>query len=124
MKKNIIKITCFTLLGAIAIATLNFFFQPIWKDWNNYSTIYGFYEEPQNTIETIFLGSSVTINGITPMELYENNGVCAYNLGTEQQPLLASYYWLLEADRLHNETLKTVVLDTSMLRRTPDRAYY
>lgn len=124
MKKNLIKITCFVLLGVIVIAVLNYFYQPIWKNWNNYSTIYGFYEEPQNTIETIFLGSSVTVNGIAPMELYENNGICAYNLGTEQQPLLASYYWLLEANRLHNETLKTVVLDTSMLRRTPDRAYY
>ena len=86
--------------------------------------MHGFYEEPGNTIETIFLGASIVVNGITPMELYENYGICAYNLATEQQPMLASYYWLEEAERLHGDTLKTVVLDMSMLRRTPTTAFY
>lgn len=86
--------------------------------------VHGFYEEPENTIETLFLGASVTVNGIIPIELYREYGICAYNLGTEQQPLMTSHYWLLETERLHKETLDTVVLDASMLRRTPiDEVY-
>lgn len=66
----------------------------------------------------------MTVNGIIPIELYREYGICAYNLGTEQQPLMTSYYWLLETERLHKETLDTVVLDASMLRRTPiDEVY-
>lgn len=80
--------------------------------------------EPQDTIETVFLGSSVIANGIIPAEIYDEAGVCAYNLGTEQQPMLASYYWLKEVYRLHSNTLKTVVLDASMLRRVPEKAFY
>ena len=38
--------------------------------------------------------------------------------------MLASYYWLAEAYQYHSDTLKTVVLDVSMLRSIPDEAYY
>ena len=108
-KQQILKMTTFIIIGALLISGISYFSQPAWKDWNNYDTVHGFYEEPENTIETVFLGASIVINGITPTELYEDYGICAYNLATEQQPVLASYYWLEEAERLHGDTLKTVV---------------
>lgn len=111
-------------IACLLFGVVNVIASPVWLDWNNYNTTYGFYEEPNNTIETIFLGSSVTVNGIIPMELYEKYGISSYNLGTEQQPMLASYYWLEEAYRLHSDTLDTVVLDVSMMRRTPDEAFF
>lgn len=126
MKENrpVIKITLFVVICMVVFCGLSLFVQPVWKEWNNYDTIYGFYEQPENTIETVFLGASVTVNGIIPMQLYEEYGISAYNLGTEQQPMLISYYWLQEAYRLHPETLKTVVLDMSMLRRLPWKEFY
>lgn len=111
-------------LGIVMLLGLNYLLQPTWMGWNNYDTIHGFYEEPENTIETVFLGASTTVNGYIPMELYENYGLCTYNLGTEQQPMLASYYWLEEVNRLHNDSLKNVVLDVTMLRRIPQDAFY
>ena len=122
--KHITKIIVFLIVLIILFVGVNYITRPIWFDWNNYNTTHAFYEEPDNTIETVFLGASITINGITPMELYEKQGICAYNLGTEQQPMLASYYWMEEAYRLHAGTLKTIVLDVSMLRRTPEAAFY
>ena len=122
--KHITKIIVFLIVLIILFVGVNYITRPIWFDWNNYNTTHAFYEEPDNTIETVFLGASITINGITPMELYEKQGICAYNLGTEQQPMLASYYWMEEAYRLHADTLKTIVLDVSMLRRTPEAAFY
>lgn len=112
------KIIVFCVLTGIVFVGINWFLQPVWPDWGNYDRIYGFYEEPENTIETVFLGSSSTITGITPMELYENYGICAYNLATEQQPMLVSYYWLEEAYRMHPDTLKTAILDCSGLSRS------
>ncbi len=91
--------------------------QPVWPDWNTQNATHGFYEEPENTIETFFLGSSATSVGVIPMQLYEDYGICAYNAGTESQPMMASYYWAEEAYRLHSETLDTIVLDVSMLRK-------
>jgi len=123
-KKYITKIIIFTLIGTILFTISNFFYQPVWKSWNNYDTTRGFYKEPGNTIETVFVGASTIVNGIIPTELYRDYGICAYNLGTEEQPMLASYYWMLEAERLHKKTLKTVVLDVSMMRRTPIASAY
>lgn len=114
MLKNKIIVRVVVFLGVLLFlfAIVNLVTKPIWLEWNNYNTTHAFYEEPENTIETIFLGASITVNGIIPMELYEEEGICAYNLGTELQPMLASYYWLEEAYRLHSMTLKTVIVDT------------
>ena len=118
------RVCIFSLISVLLFGGVNLLFQPVWLEWNNYDTIHGFYEQPENTIETVFLGASIAINGFTPMELYEDYGICAWNLATEQQPMLASYYWLAEAYQYHSDTLKTVVLDVSMLRSIPDEAYY
>ena len=114
----------FSLLACVIFGGLSLLFQPEWLEWNNYDTIHGFYEQPENTVETVILGASVAVNGFTPMELYENYGICAWNMATEQQPVLASYYWLEEAYRYHPETLKTVVMDVSMLRSIPQESFY
>ena len=119
-----VRILVFGIILICLYIRVNRLAQPDWFTWNNYDTIHAFYKEPKNTIETIFLGSSVTANGIIPAQLYEEQGICSYNLGTEQQPMLASYYWLKEAYRLHPETLKTVILDVSMLRRIPKDTFY
>lgn len=96
------------LIFGFLFVGLNFLAQPVWLDWNNYDTVQGFYEEPEDTIEVIFLGTSSVVNSIMPMELYEDYGICAYNLGTEQQPIMASYYWLEEAYRKHSKTFKDI----------------
>ena len=121
--KSFAKVFAFVLIFCILFCGLNSFLQPVWKTYNNFNTVRGFYEEPENTIETVFIGASMTANGIIPIEMYETSGICAYNLGTEQQPFFASYYWTKEAYRLHSESLKTVMLDISMLRRPYDEAF-
>ena len=80
-----------------------------------YDGIGGFYKYPDNTVETVFLGSSLMMMGVSPMELYDKYGICSYNLGSDSQPLIASYYLLCDAKRIHNDTLKNVVLDVTML---------
>ena len=111
-----VKKACFFVgILLFLLIKINSLLQPVWLGWNNYSTIQGFYDEPKNTIETIFLGSSRTITAFNPMELYDKYGICAYNMGTESQPIMASYYQMLEAYRLHPQTLKTVVLECTHL---------
>lgn len=117
--KILVRASVFSVVVVLLISILSSFFQPVWLDWNNFYTTKGFYKEKKNTIETIFLGPSTILSCVNPMMLYEDFGLCAYNLATEQQPMGASYYWLEEAYRLHPETLKTVVLGASELREDP-----
>ncbi len=82
-----------------------------------YSSIEGFYLEPQKSLDTIFLGTSAAYCGCVsrvyeeetrsaapPTEGDENGssdegtfGKKAWNLGSSQQSLLTSYWWLREA---------------------------
>ncbi len=121
--KRCIKAILFVVIALVILAAYSFIVQPVWMT-ENYDTTNGFYSEPDNTIETIFLGSSHVKYGISPMQLYEEYGICAYDLSTDAQPVLASYFWLEEAYRHHSKTLDTVVLDASMLTRDPDIAFY
>ena len=112
--KVFLRIIVFICVFVLIFYALNALMQPVWRDsWNNYDTIHGFYKEPENTIEVLFLGTSTVINGYIPMELYEHYGICAYNLATEAQSTLVSYYWLQEAYRLHSDSLKVVVANPS-----------
>lgn len=107
----------FTVLLVVALWGINSFLQPIWFYENNYHTYRSFYDEPADTVETVFVGASMTLFGFSPMEMYAQNGICAYNLASTSQPIMMSYYWVKEAHRLQGGTLDTVVMDVSMLRR-------
>ncbi len=122
--KILLRVCLFSVLTAVILLCLNSFFQPVWSKWNNYYTTKGFYEEPENTIETVFLGASVMQSSVSPMEMYNEYGINSYNLATEQQPVLGSYYWLKETYDYHSETLKNVVFDVSALRSTSKKAFY
>lgn len=80
-----------------------------------------FYDQPDNTLEVVFIGTSAIRNGIIPMELYEDYGICSYNLGTSGQPVLVLYYWLQEH---HSGSLKTVVLDVSSFHQQWEEEKY
>ncbi len=121
--RKTIKALIFVAIAAAAFVLVGLVAQPVWED-DNYITSHGFYEVENNTIETIFLGSSHVRCGISPMELYEEYGISAFDLSMDNQPVMASYYWTEEAYRLHSETLDTVVLDVDMLFQDPEPAYY
>ncbi len=119
-----LKTAAFLLATVLILGICNFVVRPVWTDWNNYNTTHGIYEEPKNTIETLFVGKSAVMNAIIPIQLYEEYGICAYDLSTEDQPMLASYYWVEEGYRLHSETLDTVVLDVSGLCVPAEESFY
>ncbi len=113
--KRIIKVVVFAAVAIVLLVVVNFIAQPVWRT-QDYNSTHAIYDEPDNTIETLFVGASHIRCGISPMQLYEDYGICSYDLSTDNQPVLASYFWLEEIYRLHSDTLDTVVFDVSTLR--------
>ena len=113
MKKRLLQ--CIGIILGVGALLLFFtkLLMPTWPDWNIDNTVKGVYQDPRNRVQAVFLGMSGVVNGISPMVLYNDPGICAYNIGSPQQPMLASYYWIREIERLHPRTLQTVVLDVS-----------
>ena len=73
-------------------------------------TYESFYEMQKNSVDVIFLGSSHAISAFSPQMLYDATGIRGFNLSSEEQSLLVSYYWLKEA--LRTQKPQAVVLDT------------
>lgn len=81
--------------------------------WPTTSSYNQFYQMEENTIDVLFLGSSVCVNAFSPQEIYNSCGIRSYNLGSEQQSIFLSYFWLKEALRFQSP--RVVVLDTKFL---------
>ena len=77
--------------------------------WPTTSTYKGLYEMKRDTVDILFFGSSHAASGFCPQVMYNSRGIRSYNLACEQQNLLVSYYWLLEAMRYQSP--EVVVLD-------------
>lgn len=68
-----------------------------------------FYDEPRNTVDVLLVGSSHSMSGLSPVQLYRQTGLTAYNLSTWSQPVWVSYHYIREA--LKYQTPQVVVLD-------------
>ena len=117
MKKhvtNLLRSLVFLSILAFSLFVINRVLRPKYtlenSDWPTTSTYEQFYEMKENSIDVIFLGSSVMVNAVSPQEIYNTSGIRSYNLGSEQQSVFLSYYWLKEALRFQSP--KVVVLDT------------
>jgi|UniRef100_UPI003FEF00A1 hypothetical protein len=83
------------------------------QTWAVTTTFDNFYKIKKNTIDVLFFGSSRAAASFVPQEMYNNYGITSYNLGSEQQNTVVSYYWLKEA--LNYQNPKAVILDVKHL---------
>lgn len=81
--------------------------------WPTTSSYNQFYKMNKDSIDVLFFGSSVAVNAFSPQEIYNSYGIRSYNLGSEQQSIFLSYFWLKEALRFQSP--QVVVLDTRFL---------
>ncbi|MBP5594345.1 MAG: hypothetical protein J6Y02_03105 [Pseudobutyrivibrio sp.] len=82
----------------------------IWSYTDKYNQ---FYQMEENSIDVLFLGSSVVANAISPQEIYDDYGIRSYNLSSSGQSIFFNYYWLKEALKYQNP--QTVVLDSKFI---------
>lgn len=72
--------------------------------WNS------FYQEEQESIDIIFLGSSHIYNGINPIIVYDITHMTGFDLSSSGQDIPTSYFYLKES--LQYQHPSYVVLDT------------
>ena len=120
MKKTIagvIRSVIFIGLLLLSLWLINKYLEPKYtlqnSDWPTTSTVHQFYEMEKDSVDVLFLGSSVMVNSMSPQEIYNTCGIRSYNLGSEQQSIFLSYYWFKEALRFQSP--KAVVVDLRFL---------
>ncbi|MDW7660985.1 MAG: hypothetical protein SCL54_06075 [Bacillota bacterium] len=88
--------------------------------WNMTLKVGGFYNEPVDSLDVMFFGSSHMYCSIDPRMLEEQTGLKSYVFATQQQPLWISYHYLKEA--LKTQSPETVVLEVHMVVQEEDYA--
>lgn len=81
--------------------------------WPSTSKFNQFYDMDEDSIDVLFIGSSVVANAFSPQEIYDSYGIRSYNLASQQQSVFFNYFWLKEA--LKTQSPKVVVMDTKFL---------
>lgn len=73
----------------------------------------GEYYQSAEEYDVLFLGSSHIMNSIYPLEMFQAQGITAYNLGMTNESLATSYWRLREA--LEHHTPRVVVMDSTLV---------
>lgn len=83
-------------------------------------SIAGIQGEPEDTIDVLVVGDSESYTTVSPMQLWEEQGVPSYVCGQPGQEIQQSYYMLKTA--LKTQTPKVVLLETNVIYRYKGRA--
>jgi len=75
-------------------------------------TYHDFFEQEED-FDILFAGTSHVINGILPMELWNNFGIVSYNLGGHDNRMATTYWSVMNA--LNYTTPKAIVVDCYFL---------
>ena len=75
----------------------------------SYEFMGGFYKEPENTLDVVFVGSSHMYRGISPMHLWESEGIASYVTASPSQTIPTSYYVIKEV--LDRQEPKVIIWD-------------
>lgn len=68
-----------------------------------------FYDQPKDSVDVLIMGSSHAFLSMSPMELWNREGISSFNLGTPSQTLALTYYLLKDAIRTQHP--EVVVLE-------------
>lgn len=101
--KNFFKIIAFLLIIVCLIIGIGSILTPNDPTWDS------FYNEPEDSIDVLLLGSSNIYSNINPAILWNEHGIASFNLCGSGQPIWNSYYYLKEAYK--TQTPKLIVLD-------------
>jgi len=80
--------------------------------------IRGFYEEPANSIDVVFLGPSSIYPYFIPGLAYQEYGLVSYNFGIPAMKISMIKYSLMEVDKLQNPDLFVIDIRTAVSENT------
>lgn len=102
LKKELSGLLCLLLALALFCAVAIPVFTPKRHD---YGAVWGMYlAEPENTVDTLFLGSSLAYCDIVPSIIYEESGISSFLMTGPFQTFPVTYRYLLEACKTQSPT--------------------
>lgn len=110
----LLRCICFLLCFAVILSALSNLLvrKSLTEPWNMSLKVGGFYNEPENSMDVMYFGSSHIYCTVNPVAMEDLTGLSSYVLATQSQPVWVSYYYMKEA--LKTQKPKTVVMEVHM----------
>lgn len=116
--KKIIGIIVKIIAVILAFVLLNLLFMPKYIEKNTDGRIMAEYYREKTGIDVIFIGSSTVQAGISPMTLYKEYGITAYDRSNSSQVIPISY--AVVEDSIMRNKPELVVMDVGFLYQPDD----
>ena len=114
--KTMIRVLCLTLIFVILFCALTSVFErkTLVGAWNYTAKVNGYFNSNEK-IDVVGFGSSHMYCSLNPLVLEKYN-ISSYVLATQQQPVKASYYYMLES--LKTQKPKIFIFETFMVNNS------
>ena len=126
-RKVIMKIIVFILVGYLLFWSTTKIMIPKWttpKDNRMTYIIKGFYKEPKNSLDVIFMGNSDVYRGISPIALWDEYGIASYNFVSSGQRMWTAYYMMEECFRYQKPNLIVLNMDSAFNETSSSESNY
>ena len=107
-----IKLLAVVFIVLLALYFISPVFVPKWntKEDNYVGTnISGYYAEPKNSIDVLYVGNSSVFCGISPMEIWNEYGITGYDIAVGSSRPWTEYYMIKNV--LREQSPKMIVLN-------------
>ncbi len=84
--------------------------------FSTYQVMKGFYAEPKNSLDAVFIGASNVHNSWQPPLAWENHGIKVYSFSVDSMPVKAIPWMIREAKKRQPDAL--IIINTNRLYRT------
>ena len=111
-----VRAVCFAALVVIALNYTVYVLTP--KHDYGICPITTFYQQEENSIDVLVLGTSCAYTGVNTNILWEEYGIACYNLCGAELPYWVTYYYLVEA--LKTQSPEVILLDAKASIYTAD----
>lgn len=113
MKNSVWKLALRAVAFLLIFLTLFTIVNMIWLPKRHYTEEtaqpVGFYHEPKNSVDVLYLGSCNMYSSVSPVLIYEKTGITGYAFCCPDQEMSTSYTYLKEA--MERQDLKAVVVE-------------
>ena len=126
-KEIIIKVVCFFLIFVFLLYIASKIFTPKWitaEDNRMTYIIKGFYEEPKDSLNVVFMGNSDVYRGISPITLWDEYGIASYNLVSSGQRMWTAYYLMVECLKYQKPDLIVLNMDSAFNESNSSESNY
>lgn len=88
---------------------------------DNYGCLWKQYlQEPENSLDVLFLGTSIAYTDMIPAVIYRQSGLTSFSMAGPEQSMTESYYYLREATKTQSPKLVVLEVTGLLLDNEPD----